>query len=227
MRDNLTAKPSIPEEFLKRQAWKYYAVVLAWLIYLLFLPWVWSHSMALGFILMIFPGVYIFTEMGFLMHECWHHYVPNVPNNIFYQIFSWLLLTDPQVYRLLHGSHHAQVNSWADWEFHPFGEIKSRLGRILLNVSELIFGIAALVVVQTYTMMNNVHFRGKFRIQSLLTAILIWIAYLVLISWAAQRAFSIPVSATVIPYVLTFWVGSLVLHHSQLIEHGNLIVTGD
>ncbi len=220
-------KPGIPEEFLRRQAWKYYAVLLAWPIYMFFLPWVWRQNVPLGLALMVFPGVYLFTWMGFLMHECWHHYVPNVPNNFFYQIFSWLLLTDPQIYRLLHGYHHAQVHSWADWEFHPFGEIKTRSWRILLNMAELVFGIAALVVVQTLTMMSNAHFRGKFSLKSLLMAIFMWSAYLVLIGWAAQRAFSIPVSGIVVPYVLTFWFGSLVLHHSQLIEHGNLIVGGN
>jgi len=165
--------------------------------------------------------------MGFLMHECWHHYVPNVPNNFLYRIFSWLLLTDPQVYHLLHGSHHSQVNSWADLEFHPFGEIKSRPWLILLNISELVFGIAALVILQTLMMTNNPHFRGKFRIKGFLTAIFMWTVYLVLIGWAAQRTFSLPVSEVVVPYILTFWIGSMVLHHSQLIEHGNLIVAGD
>ncbi|MBF0571497.1 MAG: fatty acid desaturase [Candidatus Omnitrophica bacterium] len=220
-------KQSIPEELLKREAWKYYVAIFAWLIYLFLLPWAWSCSMALGFVLMVFPGVYLFTGMGFLMHECWHRYVPNVPNKLFFQIFSWLLLTDPQVYRLLHGSHHAEVNSWEDLEFHPFGRIKIRGLRILLNIFELIVGIAVLVIVQTFVMMNSARFRNRFKVSSLLIAIFMWTAYLVLIGLAAQRAFLVPVSGIVIPYVLTFWIGSLVLHHSQLIEHGNLFVSGD
>jgi len=222
-----TLKQTIPEVILKRQAWKYYIVMLAWPIYLFFLPWAWSRSIALGFILMVFPGTYLFTEMGFLMHECWHRYVPNVPNNFFYQIFSWLLLTDPQIYRLLHGFHHSQVNSWADPEFHPFGQIKSRGLHILLNISEIVFGIAALVIAQTLAMMSNSRFREKYRVSSLLTAIVIWIAYLYFIGWAVQKVFSIPVSGIVVSYVLTFWFGALILHHSQLIEHGNLFVIGD
>lgn len=220
-------KQTITEAILKRQAWKYYAVMLAWPIYLFFLPWAWSRSIALGFILMVFPGSYLFTEMGFLMHECWHRYVPNVPNNLFYKIFSWFLLTDPQIYRLLHGFHHSQVNSWADPEFHPFGQIKSRGLHILMNVSEIVFGIAALVVVQTLAMMYNPRFRDKYRVSSLFTAIFMWTAYLILIGWAVQKAFSLSVSGIVVSYVLTFWFGALILHHSQLIEHGNLFVAGD
>jgi len=222
-----TLKPTIPEAILKRQAWKYYAAMLAWPVYLFFLPWIWSRSIALGFIFMAFPGVYLFTEMGVLMHECWHRYVPNVPNDFFYQIFSWLLLTDPQFYRLLHGFHHSQVNSWADPEFHPFGQIKSRPLGVLLNISEIVFGIAALVVIQALAMPGNPRFQNKYRVSSLLTAVFIWFAYLSFIGWSAQKVFSLPVNGIVVAYLLAFWLGSLIIHHSQLIEHGNLFVSGD
>ncbi len=220
-------KQSVPEAILKRQAWKYYAVMLAWPVYLFFLPWVWSRGIALGLAAMVFPGVYLFTEMGFLVHESWHRYVPNVPNNFFYRIFSWMLCSDPQVYRLLHGFHHSQVNSWDDPEFHPFGRIKSGVLAVLLNISEIVFGIAALAAAQTWEMMSNPRFRAKYRVSSLFTSAFMAIGYLFFIGWAAQTVFSISVGGIVVPYVLAFWFGGLVLHHSQLIEHGNLFVTGD
>ena len=218
---------TIPEAILKRQAWKYYALMITWPVYLFLLPWVWSYNITLGFIVIVFPGIYLFTGMGFLMHECWHRYVPNVPNNFFYQIFSWFLLTDPQIYRLIHGFHHSQVNSWADIEFHPFGQIKLRSLRILLNISEIIFGIAALVVFQTMVMMSSSRFRDKYRFSSLVTAVFVWIAYLTLIGWSVHQVFSISLNGIVVPYILMFWSGALVLHHSQLIEHGNLFIAGD
>ncbi len=176
---------------------------------------------------MVFPGVYLFTGLGFLMHECWHKYVPAIPHGFFYRAFSWMLVTDPQIYRLLHGSHHAQVNSWADAEFHPFGQIKSRLARIILNNGEIIFGIVVLVFAQTLAMISREPFRKKYRIASLLLAMLMWVFYLTALGFASHIVFSISPKDIVFSYVLVLWFGSLILHHSQLIEHGSLIVAGD
>lgn len=222
-----TDKQKIPEATLRGQAWKHYCVVLAWPAYLFFLPWVWSRSPAAGIVFTVFPGIYLFTWMGFLMHECWHRYVPNVPNGAFYQIFSWLLLTDPQVYRLLHGTHHYHVNSWQDAEFHPFGEIKSRPLRIAMNIAEITLGIAALVIAQTFVMIGNPAFRRKYRVMSLLVSILVWIVYLGGIGWAAHHVFSVPALSVAVSYILFFWIAGALLHHSQLVEHGNLFIAGD
>ncbi|MBC2579208.1 hypothetical protein HGI79_02595 [Clostridium sp. DJ247] len=74
------------------------------------------------------------TWLGFLMHECWHKYVPEINNKVFYRIFSWCLLNDPQVYNLVHGIHHSKVNSWEDIEFHPLGKIKNSLLRRIYNL---------------------------------------------------------------------------------------------
>lgn len=55
------------------------------------------------------------------MHECWHGYVPNIPSKKFYNIFAYMLFTDPQIYRIVHAYHHGMVHSWEDTEFHPLG----------------------------------------------------------------------------------------------------------
>ena len=104
----------ISEDMIKHQSWKYYFVAAAWPVYLLLLPLVFSKIGFATILLMIFPGLFLFTWVGFLMHEAWHKYVPNIPNNFFYYIFSWMLLTDPQIYKMLHGGHHMNVNSWED-----------------------------------------------------------------------------------------------------------------
>ena len=87
---------------------------------------------------MIFPGVLLFTWVGYLMHKSWHKYVPNVPNEFFFNILSWMLLTDPQLYKMLHGGHHMNVNSWGDRELHPLGKISDLVLRMIYNYVEVI-----------------------------------------------------------------------------------------
>jgi fatty acid desaturase len=89
---------------------------------------------------MIFPGVLLFTWVGYLMHESWHKYVPNVPNGLFFSVLSWMLLTDPQLYKMLHGGHHMNVNSWEDRELHSLGKISDLVLMMIYNYVEVILG---------------------------------------------------------------------------------------
>jgi len=49
-----------------------------------------------------------------------------------------MLLTDPQLYKMLHGSHHMNVNSWEDRELHPLGKISDLVLRMIYNYVEVI-----------------------------------------------------------------------------------------
>jgi hypothetical protein len=208
------------------QAWKFHFAPAAWIGFLFILPAVYHASAAAGFAIIVFPGVYLFAWIGFLMHETWHRYVRGIPNNAVYTVLAVILVSDPQIYRLVHGHHHAGVHTWEDMEFHPLGEIRSRLFRIVNNAMEIFIGIAYLVAVSLITVPRDGRFRGKYRPWKTWLSVVIWAAYLAGIGLLSATVFHVPAGDVAISYAIVFWAGSLVLHHSQLVEHGNLIVQG-
>jgi fatty acid desaturase len=217
----------ISKDMIRHQSWKFYFAALAWPVYLLLLPFLFSKFGFFTVILMIFPGVFLFTWVGFLMHEAWHKYVPEVNNNLFYYLFSWMLLTDPQIYKLLHGGHHLNVNSWEDKEFHPAGKINNAFLRRKYNFFEIILGTVFLVAVTSVTIPFNPKYKGKYHFKSLVVSLLLWILFLGGIGLLSHVIFGISSGPIVISYALSLWICSFILHQSQLIEHGNLIGEGD
>jgi fatty acid desaturase len=217
----------ISEDMIKHQSWKYYFVIAAWPLYLLVLPLAFNKIGFISILFMIFPGVFLFTWVGFLMHESWHKYVPNIANNFFYVVFSWMLITDPQLYKMLHGGHHLNVNSWEDREFHPLGKIGNRALRKIYNCFEIILGIVFIVAVSSITIPFNSQYKAKYRFKSLAVSIFSWIIFLGGIGFLSHVIFGVSAWSIIIPYVITLWICSFVLHHSQLVEHGNLIAEGN
>jgi hypothetical protein len=67
----------ISTKLVNSQAWKFYFIMLVWPLYLVSLPIILSLTGWWSVLYMIFPGVYIFTWLGYLMHETWHKYVPH------------------------------------------------------------------------------------------------------------------------------------------------------
>jgi fatty acid desaturase len=176
---------------------------------------------------MLFPGVFLFTWAGFLMHECWHKYVPNIPNRLYFNLFSWMLITDPQVYRLVHGDHHAEVNTYRDIEFHPLGRINNRILRSIYNLCEIVFGIAFLIICASFTVPRDVRYKKKYRLWKMIMSVIVWILFLGCLGFASHYVFGVSYESIALLYAVTIWFNSVVLHHSQMIEHGNLIVEGD
>jgi len=175
---------------------------------------------------MIFPGLYIFTWVGYLMHESWHKYVPNVDNRFFYNLFALMLLSDPQLYNLVHSTHHGQVNTYEDAEFHPLGKIRSRAGRILTNWLEVLFGTAFLVAAATVTVPRNPLFAKKYRFWRLPVSTIVWAAFFGGLGYLSHIVFNVGLGKVFLTYILGFWLSSFFLHQSQLVEHGNLFVEG-
>ena len=139
----------IDQGLIRRQAWKFYVCLLAWPLYLFLIPYAFHRFGWWSLVLMIFPGAWLFSWVAYLMHESWHKYVPGLPSDLFYYLFGFMLITDPQVYRLVHGSHHAEVHTWEDMEFHPWGKIKPKALRRLYNLMEIVFGSIFLQLVTT------------------------------------------------------------------------------
>lgn len=217
----------ITAEEIKGLAWRFYFALIAWPVYLFFLPAVYARWGAFSFLFMIFPGLYLFTWVGYCMHECWHKFVPNLPNGALYNLFAWMLISDPQLYRLLHGHHHSEVNTYEDREFHPLGEIKSLPVKRGYHFFEIIFGIAFIVAVSTFSIPRHPRYRDKYRLSSLLLSMVIWLVFLGMLGWLSRMVFGVTWMQIAISYLFTLWLSSFFLHHSQLVEHGNLIVAGD
>lgn len=218
---------AVPPEKLRQQAWKYYFVFLAWPVYLWLLPGIFSFLGWFSVIFMIFPGIFLFTWVGFLMHECWHKYVPNLSNTFFYNAFALMLFTDPQLYRLIHGHHHSEVNTYRDIEFHPLGEIKSLGWRRIYHFFEIVLGIAFIVAFTSRQVPKDERYKSKYRHSILAGSVAFWAVFLGGLGWLSHWAFGAGWRDIVLAYAVFIWICSVALHHSQLVEHGNLIAEGD
>jgi fatty acid desaturase len=216
----------VPESSIRNQAFYYYLVLILWPVYLFLLPAVFVYSGWLVLLYLIFPGLYLFTWLGYLMHESWHRYVPTVNNRFFYNAFAFMILSDPQLYFITHGTHHGQVNTFQDAEFHPVGEIKTRWYRIVYNFFEIVLGVGFLVIVGSLTIRLDKRFARDYKIWKILISFGVWVIFLGSLSYLSQSVFNVTLSQTLIPYALIYWLGSFLLHQSQLIEHGNLIIEG-
>jgi len=216
----------IEPEDVRRQRWKFYAAALAWPAYLLLVPWAFAGLGLPALALALFPGAYLFAWIGYLMHEAWHKLVPGLPNELLFTVYSWMLVTDPQIYRLVHGLHHSEVNTWDDVEFHPLGEIRGRTWRVLYNAAEVLLGAIFVQVVTALAVPRHGSFSDRYQPAGLLVAVAAWVAIYGGAGWAAAALFGASVAEIVVPTALTAWLGSLLLHHNQLVEHGNLIVAG-
>jgi fatty acid desaturase len=216
----------VPEARVRREAVKFWLVLILWPLYLFFLPPAWTKLGAAVLVYMIFPGVYLFTWIGFLMHESWHKYVPGLPSDFLYTAYALMLLSDPQLYRMTHGYHHSKVHTYEDAEFHPVGEIRNRVLRILYNGGEVLTGVAWLVVMAAIAVPFDPRFKARYRAWKPAAALAFWIAYYGGIGFLSHRAFGVPALQVALSFAVSIWLNSFLLHHSQLIEHGNLYADG-
>jgi fatty acid desaturase len=217
----------ITEKIIEAQAWKFYFVLFSWPVYLFLMPLGFAMFGNWAVIFIIFPGIWLYTWLGYLMHETWHKYVPNIPNRILYRIFCWMMVTDPQIYDVLHWYHHSQVNSWKDAEFHPLGRIENVWFRRFYNIVEVVTGIIFLYLTSVASIPFNPIFKKRFKISSVLSSLLAWAVIYGGIGFLCSILFHIPAGMIAILYLINVWVDSFILHQSQLVEHGNLIVEGD
>ncbi len=76
------------------------------------------------------------------------------------------------MYRLVHGTHHAHVNSYNDREFHPLGEIKNKFLKKVYTVFELVFGVMTLTISYGYMLPRDAKFKENFSDKKFLANIL-------------------------------------------------------
>jgi len=217
----------ITKNAINKQSWKFYFTLILWPVYIFILPLLFARIGYWSVFYMIFPGIFLFTWAGYNLHECWHKYIPGLPNDFLYYVFSLYLLTDPQIYRMIHGHHHAKVNSYDDFEFHPLGEIKNPVLRRIYNFFEITLGIIFIFIIAMIKIGRHPAYKDKFKMRRQLQAFIFMILIYTVIFSADILIFKIKISQILIPFIINHWLGSLMQHHSQLVEHGNLIVNGD
>jgi fatty acid desaturase len=216
----------IPEEKILKQYKNYYLVLLLWPSYLIILPAILVYGGWWVLPFLIFPGLFLFTWLGYLMHESWHKYVHSVNNRFFYNTFALMILSDPQLYNMTHSTHHVQIHTWQDAEFHPLGEIKSKGLRIIHNWLEILLGVAFLEVAASIKLPTDKRFTGKYKVWKLFISSVVWIVFLGGAGYLSHLIFGVTLPQTATAYALTYWLGSFILHQSQLVEHGNVIMDG-
>lgn len=215
------------EADLQRQAWRYHLVLIAWPLYLMVAPGVIHACGPWGLLLIAVPGAFLFNCLCLLHHESWHRYVPGFPNQVFFHVSGWMLFCDPQLFRLIHGHHHTRVSSWRDVEVHPFGYIESRGLRILNNTLEIVVGMLYILLGWYINVPRHPLYRRRFRLSKLALSVCAWLVIGGMIGLVSHHVFRATALDITLSWLFTFWLGGLLLHHSTLIQHGNLIVQGD
>ncbi len=211
----------ITPELVKHEAHKYFLAPALWIIFFSFIPFMYQNFYLIVTIaLMIFPGSLLFSWICFLYHESWHKYVPSIPNEKLFIFYGWLLAHDPQVYRIVHGGHHIHTNTWNDIEFHPLGFIKNDTLRHIYNLGEILLGSSFIYIITFFVIKKNARFKWQSFIISALALIVIFGSF-----FAFSHYFlNVKSSNIIISWILMFIIGGTIQHHSQLIEHGNIIL---
>jgi fatty acid desaturase len=217
----------IDERIVRREAWKYWGMLFAWPTYLFLLPVAYAKFGALGLVAALIPGVWLLTLLAIFLHEAWHGYVPNVPNRFFYSVFCHMLCVDPKAFRLIHRFHHGHVNTYDDFEFHPFGRINSTLLRALHNVAEMTLGSVYMITLQHILLPFRPEAKAKFAPWRLLTNLAIFLSFLLAITTMTKLVFDVGETGVLLPVTAAYVLGAIVVHHGQLIQHGNVISTGN
>jgi fatty acid desaturase len=138
-----------------------------------------------------------------------------------------MLLTDPQLYRLVHGHHHSKVNTWDDTELHPLGKINNIHLRRIYNFLEIALGVIFTFGIIMHLLPKHPNYKAKYKQSTHTISILMWILFYGGVGYLSALIFNLSAAQVAIPFLISFWLGSAIIHHDQLIEHGNLIVEGD
>ncbi|MEH1798794.1 MAG: fatty acid desaturase [Nostoc sp.] len=210
-----------------KQPVKIFSISLVWVIYLFFLPYVYASINMFSIFFIVFPGVYLLCLLAQLMHECWHEYLPGIDNKLFYLILSWMIFLDPQTFDIVHPYHHSQVNTYNDIEFHPLGEIKNKLLRIIYNFLEICLGNIFVLIVAKFQILKHPKLKQQYCFKKLIISILMRILIWGGIGYTSHLLLGVTTGQIVISYFITCWMGSFIVHHCELIEHGNLIIEGN
>lgn len=213
-------KSIITNEMVHSQTYKFYLVPLLFSVYIIVFPYCYQQlNFILSFILLVFPGAFIYSWICYLIHETWHKYLTNIPNFFLFNLYSWLLASDPQIYRICHGTHHTHTHTWDDMEFYPLGNIKNKYLRRLFNSMRFLFGQLFVYNIAFYAISKHAKFRWHKTFMAWLIIIMIYGIFF----FISHAMLHVAPKNIVISWLLITFMGGSIQHHSQLIEHWGII----
>lgn len=215
-----------PEKALKLQSLFACLILVAWPAFLVVLPAAWAHHWMLGLGAAVFPGLFLWTWVAVLMHETWHSYLPGINNDLAYALLTWVMVGDPQVYKLVHADHHVAIHTYEDVEFYPLGEIRHPAKRKLFVLLQYTFGVLFTGAVLFRLTRIDPRYRPRFRLSSRLASHFIGIGIYVVLGSLSHGLLGAPATTVVVSYLVMLWLGSVFIHHDQLLPHIGIIAEG-
>jgi hypothetical protein len=198
-------------------------VVLLWFCYVLAVPILWKRHGAVALLLVPTAGVYLFTWLGYYRHELWHRYFPHVDNRRWFDFVSYLLFSDPQVYRLAHVSHHVAIHTPGDWEFFCADWTTDRARRRRQFFAELLLGNIAWELASFQRLWKA---RGASVLRAGLAATAKRAGLLGLVMLTCSWLEPGSAGLCLVSYALTVWAGSVMTRQNQWIEHLGIVSDG-
>ena len=199
-----------------------YFVVGSWVAYLLLLP-----RLVMGFgwpALALIPtlGAFLLSWLGYYRHELWHSYVAGVNNPRWFNLVSYLLFSDPAVYRIAHPAHHKYVHTLRDIEFFCEGYETNPAARRAQFRLELLFGNMAWELTCLHRLFRENRYTRWASRACLGKRAALFFALNFVSRWLTPGSGWYYLGC----YMATLWIGSLVTRHNQWIEHLGILSEG-
>lgn len=202
--------------------YRLFALMSVWFAYVLAMPWLIIHTSGAAALLIPTLGVFLVSFLGYYRHELWHNYFPGLYNPTWFNFVSYMLFSDPAVYRIAHPAHHKYVHTTQDIEFFCEDYETDRPRRKRQFVLELIFGNMAWEL----TCLHRLFRENKYTR---------WGSRACLAKRAALFFTLHTICRALVPgsgwlffwcYLTTIWTGSVVTRHNQWIEHLGIVANG-
>lgn len=190
-------------------------VIVLWYLYLVGVACLWFHSVPATLVMIVTVGGFLFTWLAYYRHELWHNYFPGINNPRFFDLVSFMMFSDPQVYRIAHPAHHKYVHTIRDIEFFCERHDQDPAKRKRQFLLELLFGNMAWELVT----LHRLYAEGKADRWEARKALFKRLGLLALAAVAA--AFVDPRGSLMIlpTFLLTAFVAAHATRHNQWIEH--------
>lgn len=198
------------------------AVSFLWCVYLFSTSLMWAKYSSFAVLLVPTAGAYLFLWLAFYRHELWHRYFPKINNALWYDFVSYVLFSDPQVYRAAHASHHKFVHTPDDLELFCLDWGTDRPRRKRQFILEFLCGNMA----WEFSTFGRLRRGGQATLRAKLAAFAKGLALfafpVVLAAWIQPGAgrFFFATCA------LTIWCGAIMSRHVQWIQHLGIVSDG-
>ncbi|MBI4867003.1 MAG: fatty acid desaturase [Candidatus Wallbacteria bacterium] len=189
--------------------------------YLLLMPVLWAKSVALALVVVATIGGYLAVGLGYYRHELFHSYYRPLTKPL-YHLTSWLVFSDPQVFRIAHPLHHGAVHTHEDIEFFCERYATDPARRRRQFILELLFGNAAW---ELLTLARLKRERKYYRPLGFLS-FFCRAGLVALLCWVSSRLNPGSAGVYLLCYALTLWWGAVVSRHNQWLEHLGIVSDG-